>query len=235
MADIQSQSDRSESRPPSLSETASEAASDQPSISSTSTSPPPTPHDIDRWNRHINLQEFGAGLQDIEVYDEDPKLPVSLEIAQLVRVSKDIYHYDVDEWKIPAKNSHLALNHKTMSFVESAPNYKEHLKIVYFAGHGRLTKTKLLEWTRSANYSNSQQTAALNEAFTFGALMLTYLWVFVLCRHIFVNYRCAVNSQSRINRLKEIRKRLQLSFDEDVLECGCFRGPKFASSRSDYI
>ncbi|KAG4437821.1 hypothetical protein IFR05_006708 [Cadophora sp. M221] len=170
MADIQSQSDQSDSRPPSLSETASEAASDQPSISSTSTSPPPTPHDIDRWNQHITLQEFGAGLQGaaralfpnertsrytcvtvlvLSWEDEDPKLPVSLEIAQLVHVFKDIYHYDVDEWRIPMKNSHWALNHKIMSFVEPAPNDREHLKIVYYAGHGRLTKTKLLEWTSS--------------------------------------------------------------------------------------
>ncbi|KAH7327414.1 hypothetical protein BKA65DRAFT_554973 [Rhexocercosporidium sp. MPI-PUGE-AT-0058] len=168
MADIQPHSDESDTRPPSLSETSSEAASDQSSISSTSTSPPPTPHDIDRWNRHITLQEFGASLNGaaralfpnertsrytcvtvlmISWQDEDPRLPVSLEIAELIRVFTDIYHYDVEEFKIPALNPHYALNRKIMGFVEPAPNDKEHLKIVYYAGHGRLTKTRLLEWT----------------------------------------------------------------------------------------
>ncbi|KAL2061195.1 hypothetical protein VTL71DRAFT_7468 [Oculimacula yallundae] len=168
MADIQLQLDQSDSEPPSLSDKSSDAASDQPSISSTSTSPPPAPHNIDRWNRHITLQEFGAGLQDaaralipndrtsryervtvlvLSWLDEDPQLPVSLEIAPLVHVFKKVYNYDVEEWQIPTKNSHWAVNRKIMSFVEPAEDDRQHLKIVYYAGHGRITKTKLLEWT----------------------------------------------------------------------------------------
>lgn len=169
MADSLLPSSQSDSRPSSLSETVSEVTSDQFSVSTASTSPPPTPHDIDRWNRHISLQEFGEGLQDaakalfpserksrytnvtvliLSWQDEDPNLPVSVEISRLVHVFKDIYHYDVEEWQIPTQNSHWAVSRKIMEFVQPAPNDKEHLKIVYYAGHGRLTKTRLLEWTR---------------------------------------------------------------------------------------
>jgi hypothetical protein len=40
------------------------------------------------------------------------------------------------------------VNQKIMTFVAPGPDDKEHLKIVYYAGHGRLTKTRSLEWTR---------------------------------------------------------------------------------------
>ncbi|KAH7400228.1 hypothetical protein BKA64DRAFT_477638 [Cadophora sp. MPI-SDFR-AT-0126] len=168
MANSQSQSGRSDSSPSIPSDTTSNAASHQSSISSTSTLPPPNPHDIDRWNRHVKFQDFAAGLDDaakalfpnektsryssvtvlvLSWQDEDPHLPVHLEIAELVHVFKDVYQYDVEEWKIPTQNPHLAVNRKIMDFVEPAPNDREHLKIMYYAGHGRLTKTKSLEWT----------------------------------------------------------------------------------------
>ncbi|PVH81338.1 hypothetical protein DL98DRAFT_397218, partial [Cadophora sp. DSE1049] len=138
---------------------------------------PPAPHEIDRWNRHVKLQDFAAGLQDaakalfpnektsryscvtvlvLSWQDEDPRLPVSLEIAELIRVFRDIYNYDVEEWEIPSQSSHLALNRRIMGFVDPAPNDREHLKIVYYAGHGRLTKTRLLEWTRSRSHNQSR-------------------------------------------------------------------------------
>jgi len=169
MADKQSISDQSVSIPSSLSGTSSETVSEPNSISTTSTSPPPTPLDIDRWNRHIDLKEFGEGLQSaacalfpnetksrytkvtvllLSWQDEDPKLPVSIEISQLVHVFRDIYRFNVDEWKIPNQSSHWAVNHKIMEFVHPAPDDKEHLKIVYYAGHGKLNKMRLLEWTR---------------------------------------------------------------------------------------
>lgn len=161
------------SRPSSVSENASETVSEQVSqsnsISSSSTAPPPTPHNIDRWHQHISLQEFGEGLQSaatalfpndaksrytivtvlvLSWQDEDPNLPVSLEISRLVDVFRNVYHFEVDEWKIPSQNSHFFVNQKIMGFVAPAPNDKEHLKIVYYAGHGRLNKTRQLEWTR---------------------------------------------------------------------------------------
>jgi hypothetical protein len=169
MGDNQMQANHSHSRPSSVSETVSETTSEPYSISSISTFLPPTHHDIDLWNRHISLKEFGEGLQGaagalfpnetnsrytkvtallLSWQDEDPNLPVSIEISRLVDVFSNIYHFDVDEWKIPNQSSHWALNQKIMDFVHPAPNDKEHLKIVYYAGHGRLNKTRLLEWTR---------------------------------------------------------------------------------------
>ena len=172
MAEIKLHSEPSNSSLSVLSDTTSNAASDQSSISSTSTCPPPNPHDIDRWNRHISLKDFAAGVESatkalfpnentsryssvtvlvLSWQVEDPHLPVHLEIAELVHVLKNVYHYTVDEWKIPIQNSHWAVNRKIMDFVEPASNDREHLKIVYYAGHGRLTKTKSLEWTRYGN------------------------------------------------------------------------------------
>jgi len=169
MEETQFESNDDDSRPSSLAENVSEAVSQTNSISSSSTAPPLTPHDIDRWSKHISLQDFGEGLQIaaralfpnerksrytsvtvlvLSWQDEDPNLPVSLEISRLVDVFKEIYLFDVDEWKIPNQNSHWAVNQKIMTFVEPSSSDKEHLKIVYYAGHGRLTKTRLLEWTR---------------------------------------------------------------------------------------
>src|ERR1700691_2630809 len=100
MEDDRMESTEFESRPSSMSENVSEAVSQSNSISSSSTAPPPTPHDIDRWSKHISLQDFGEGLQIaaralfpnemksrytsvtvlvLSWQDEDPNLPVSLE------------------------------------------------------------------------------------------------------------------------------------------------------------
>jgi hypothetical protein len=135
------------SRPSSVSENVSEPVSQSNSISSSSTAPPPTPHDIDRWSKHISLQEFGESIQSaaralfpnetksrytsvtvlvLSWQDEDPNLPVSLEISRLVDVFRNIYHFGVDEWKIPNQNSHWAVNQKIMTFVAPGPNDKEH-------------------------------------------------------------------------------------------------------------
>lgn len=152
----------------------SAAAASDPSLtdderlygSSTGTTPP-TPDDIDRWQYHINLQEFGHELQSAAkaVFpnttrsrytrvlvlmmcwdDEDPQLPVSLEISRLFRVFKEIYNFETEIWKIPDANCHAKVTQKILNFV--GDDDKEHLKIVYYAGHGRLTENRLLMWTR---------------------------------------------------------------------------------------
>jgi hypothetical protein len=138
-------------------------------LSSSNATLPPTSDDIDRWNCHISLKEFGEGLQAaaksvfpnesrskytrvtvlmLSWEDEDPNLPVSIEISKLLHVFRNIYHFDVDIWKIPDRNPQWALTQRVMEFVCPAPGDKEHLKIVYYAGHGRLTKTRSLAWTR---------------------------------------------------------------------------------------
>jgi hypothetical protein len=131
------------------------------------TTPPPSPCDIDRWRYHIGLKQFGQTLCAaakavfpntsksrytkvsvlmIQWEDEDPKLPVSLEIEKLYNVFTNIYHFKAETWKIPDQGSHAATNRKILDFIED--DSKDHLMIIYYAGHGELTKNRLLSWTR---------------------------------------------------------------------------------------
>jgi hypothetical protein len=132
---------------------------------------PPTLEDIDRWNYHINLQEFGASLHAaaravfpnekksryfkvsvlmLSWADEDPQLPVSQEIDALQEVFRDLYHFDTEIWEIPALNSHYKLVEKIMEFVKPEEDSNTHLKIVYYAGRARLMETRTLAWARYA-------------------------------------------------------------------------------------
>ena len=129
--------------------------------------PPPSGYDLDRLNYHISLQDFGSGLQkaanavfssdrnsrytNVDVIllsweDEDPNLPVSIEIKDLAKTFTEIYGFDVEEWLIPARNSHNRLQTKVLHFLGSGD--PKHLKIVYYAGHGYLTNHGQLAWTR---------------------------------------------------------------------------------------
>ncbi len=124
-------------------------------------------HELDRLNHHTNLQRFGSSLQaaanaifpaeqvsrytKVDVIllsweDEDPKLPVSLEVRELASVFADIYRFDVEEWLIPADDSHNRVQTRILQFL--GPNNPRHLKIVYYAGHGRLTNHGQIAWTR---------------------------------------------------------------------------------------
>jgi hypothetical protein len=88
---------------------------------------PPSAEELDRTHRRAALRHFGDGLHAeaktifpeettssyrrvsvliLSWEDEDPKLPVSLEIFSLIEVLKNVYHYDVDTWPIPGQNSH---------------------------------------------------------------------------------------------------------------------------------
>ena len=137
--------------------------------SSPNSTPPPSFHEIDRWQHHIALQEFGEDLQAAAkaVFpnearpryskisalmlcweDEDPRLPVSVEIEKLFQVFHDIYHFDTEIWKIPDENPHHNLNLKVLDFVTPSEESKDHLKIVYYAGHGKLSRERTLLWTR---------------------------------------------------------------------------------------
>jgi hypothetical protein len=120
--------------------------------SPSSTPPPPTPDEISFQYRHTTLKHFGEDLQlaaktlfpndstsrytktsilILSWEEEDPKLPVSLEIAKLYAIFRKDYGFDVEVWKIPTNHSHFEL----------------HLKIVYYAGHARLAKNRTLVWT----------------------------------------------------------------------------------------
>jgi hypothetical protein len=50
--------------------------------------------------------------------DEDPKLPVSIEVEELRDVFKNVYNFDAEVWKIPSEGSHKLLNRKILDFVD---------------------------------------------------------------------------------------------------------------------
>jgi hypothetical protein len=143
---------------------------DEPAyISSSNATTPPRADEIDRWRCHIDLQQFGHDLQAAandafpntptsrykHVYvlilsweDEDPNLPVSLEILKLVKVFKNLYHFETEVWYIPDQDCHAEVCQKILDFAKLGGNNKRDLKIVYYAGHGKLARNRLLSWTR---------------------------------------------------------------------------------------
>jgi hypothetical protein len=129
--------------------------------------PPLSGYDLDRLNYHIDLQDFGTDLQKaadavfssdrrsrytkvtallLSWEDEDPQLPVSLEIKELKDVLVNLYGFEVDEYKISQINSHGALNLRILQFLEASDS--KNLKIVYYAGHGKLSTHGQAVWTR---------------------------------------------------------------------------------------
>jgi hypothetical protein len=79
---------------------------------------------------------------------QDPKLPVEREIRELRRVFEEVYRYNTEEFEIPDSESHAAVSEKINSFVKVDSNSSGDLKIVYYAGHSRLSRTKELLWSK---------------------------------------------------------------------------------------
>ncbi|KAG4442602.1 hypothetical protein IFR05_001932 [Cadophora sp. M221] len=138
---------------------------------------PPRPEDIDRWHRHTTLENFGRALNKraklvfssesrsrysnvhvlvIKWEREDPNLPVSHEIEDLCRVLKGTYHYQTEIFEIPDKKSHARVSAKINAFIDINDDSKDDLKIIYYAGHGKLTKTKDLIWFSPLNRATEQ-------------------------------------------------------------------------------
>ena len=78
---------------------------------------------------------------------QDPNLPVERELIELRQVFEEIYHYDIEEFWIPDSDSHGAVSEKINAFVKVNDNSSDDLKIVYYAGHSRLSRTKELLWS----------------------------------------------------------------------------------------
>jgi hypothetical protein len=129
--------------------------------------PPLSGHDLDKLNYHVYLQDFGCQLQraanaifpgdqisrytEVHVIllsweDEDPKLPVSVEMKDLADVFSNLYGFEVEQWLIPSDNSHNKLQKKILKFL--GDDDAGHLKIVFYAGHGKLTNHGTPAWTR---------------------------------------------------------------------------------------
>lgn len=133
------------------------------------TRPPPSFHELDKLQYHIDLHDVGERLQNAAnaafpndkrmrystVYvlmvcweDEDPNLPVSIEVDELCDVFHKVYRFIVDVWKIPKEGSHKKLNQKVLDFVELGGDSKDDLKIVYYGGHGMLAHNRHSCWAR---------------------------------------------------------------------------------------
>ena len=77
----------------------------------------------------------------------DPRLPVSHEIKALREVFEDVYHYNVEEFRIPDSASHVAVSERINAFINVNDDSSEDLKIVYYAGHSLLSlRNKELVW-----------------------------------------------------------------------------------------
>jgi hypothetical protein len=141
---------------------------------SSSMSKPPRGDEIDRWHRHIGMQDFAKDVQRaaesvypnqnqsryFHVYvlifkwkTEDPKLPVWHEIDELRRVLDEIYGYDIEIFEIPDQKSHAKVVEKMTAFIGINDDSKNDLKIVYYAGHSRLSDTRDLVWLRCVVHS----------------------------------------------------------------------------------
>jgi hypothetical protein len=138
-------------------------------VSQDTVTSPPRADEIDRWQHHIAFEQFGRDLnvaaaalfpkrtksryKNVFVLmlkwdDEDPNLSVSLEIQRLYNVFKGVYHFETEVWNIPDEDCHVEVNQKVLDFSRIGGNSKDDLKIVYYAGHGKLMKNRLLLWTR---------------------------------------------------------------------------------------
>jgi hypothetical protein len=141
-------------------------------IASTSV-PPPRPEEIDRELCQARLRAFAEQLQETasaplpnitassyrNVYvlllkweDEDPNLPVSYEISRLQDVFVNVYHFETEIWDIPDEDCHDKVNQKILDFKRLGSNRKDDLKILYYGGHGKLTRNQSLAWTRSVGF-----------------------------------------------------------------------------------
>jgi hypothetical protein len=125
------------------------------------------PEEFSRWQCHTSLEQFGANLHaaaqilfpnstrsrytEVHVLmlsweDVDPKLPVDLEMDPLFDVFQNMYNFRTERWQIPNLRSHKRVNDRVTEFLGN--ENKEHLKIVYYAGHACLTRNRLLSWTK---------------------------------------------------------------------------------------
>jgi hypothetical protein len=99
---------------------------------------PPSGYDLDKLRYHINLRDFGSSLQKaanaifpggqlsryskVDVIllsweEEDPNLPVSLEIQELKAILEELYGYNVEEWLIPGEDCHNRLQSRILEIL----------------------------------------------------------------------------------------------------------------------
>ncbi|KAF7883779.1 hypothetical protein EAF00_011091 [Botryotinia globosa] len=131
------------------------------------------PHDLSQLQYHITLRDFGEKGQKAanaaypndqkfkyaRVYallisweDEDPQLPISLEVYELDIILASIYKYKIQIYRIPCGGSHKKLNQKILDFFELGGDSKEDPKIVYYGGHGILAQNRQPCWKHNPTF-----------------------------------------------------------------------------------
>jgi hypothetical protein len=131
--------------------------------------PPPTPKEIDQRQKLFQMNEIRKELQS-EINDafpnygksryrnvyvllirwarEESSLPVSLELNELCDVFASDYGFNTETWTIPENDCHNELSRKILDFIGIGNDNRHDLKIVYYAGHGLLTKGRQPAWAK---------------------------------------------------------------------------------------
>jgi len=134
-----------------------------------------------QWQQHIALRDFTKKLdlalssvfpnKDRSPYSRffvlllrrqlgDPKLPVAVEVEDLRKVFTDVFHFEVEVFEIPSAQSHIVVSQKINEFALRNRNSKDDLKIFYYGGHSKLTRSKDLIFSRSVQVLRYTRAAA---------------------------------------------------------------------------
>ena len=129
-----------------------------PQLTRPPSQPPPTAEQLDHILRPHSTPQIGLLSSRDSIYiqtfvlllsweETDPKLVVDTEIDRVEDAFTRLYHFKVERWKIPSEDPHLRLNEKILEFVRLGDDEKDCLKIVYYAGHGKLSRNRQPMWT----------------------------------------------------------------------------------------
>lgn len=77
---------------------------------------------------------------------EDDNPGVVNEIGELYEVFRQIYHFEVEGWRIPSERSHNTLAAKLLGFLDDYES-QENLLIVYYGGHGSMNDDRQCVWS----------------------------------------------------------------------------------------
>ncbi|EFX01597.1 hypothetical protein CMQ_8063 [Grosmannia clavigera kw1407] len=134
---------------------------------------PPEIAQVAHWREHIGLSDFAIMLQQslkgafpkdnasqytkafvLLVYWEVgvPSLPIEPEIIRLRDAFTDVFNFEVEMFQIPTSRSHIMLSRKINDFVFLNDDSKDDLKIFYYGGHGKLTKSRELLFSNNLGH-----------------------------------------------------------------------------------
>ncbi|KAE9382160.1 hypothetical protein N431DRAFT_321275, partial [Stipitochalara longipes BDJ] len=86
--------------------------------------------------------------------NEEGSLPVSLELDELSDMFSLNYGFNTEKWNIPDDDCHNQLSRKVLDFIDLGNDSRHNLKIVYYAGHGLLTKGRQPAWANISDPKN---------------------------------------------------------------------------------